>query len=62
MFNDDEEDDDYGYGDFKILHITDAFDDNTLELRKTLSYGEKIGFKTKEECQKFCDWLNKRIK
>ena len=49
---------DYGYGDFKILHIVDTFDEKTIELRNTLSYGEKIGFKTKEECQKFCDWLN----
>lgn len=53
--------DDYGYGDFRILHIVDVFDNNTLELRKTLSYGEKIGFKTKEECQKFCDWLNEQL-
>lgn len=53
--------DDYGYGDFRILHIIDVFDNNTLELRKTLSYGEKIGFKTKEECQKFCDWLNEQL-
>lgn len=53
--------DDYGYANFKILHIMDVFDENTLSLRDTLSYGEKIGFKTKEECQKFCDWLNIRI-
>lgn len=49
---------DYGYSDFKILHIVNVFDENTIELRDTLSYGEKIGFKTKEECQKYCDWLN----
>ena len=51
---------DYGYGDFKILHIVDIFDDNTLDLHEHTSYGERIGFKTKEECQKYCDWLNKR--
>lgn len=49
---------DYGYADFKILHIVDIFDDDTIDLRKSLSYGEKIGFKTEEECQKYCDWLN----
>lgn len=52
---------DYGYGDFKILHIVDVFDDNVLNLREALKYGEKIGFKTKEECQKYCDWLNRRM-
>lgn len=49
---------DYGYENFKILHIVDTFGDDVLKLRETLSYGERIGFKTKEECQKFCDWLN----
>lgn len=52
---------DYGYGDFKILHIVDVFNDDVLNLRETLSYSEKIGFKTEEECQKFCDWLNEQI-
>lgn len=52
--------DDYGYADFKILHIVDIFDDDTIDLRYTLSYGEKIGFKTEEECQKYCDWLNNK--
>lgn len=51
--------DDYGYGDFKILHIVDVFDDNTINLHEESSYGERIGFKSKEECQKYCDWLNK---
>lgn len=23
-------------------------------------YGKHIGFTSKEECQKYCDWLNKR--
>ena len=50
--------DDYGYGNFKILHIVDTFNNDTLNLCETLSYGEKIGFKTEEECQKYCDWLN----
>ena len=52
---------DYGYGDFKILHIVDIFDDDTIDLRNTLSYGEKIGFKTEEECQRYCDWLNEQL-
>lgn len=50
--------DDYGYSEFKILHIVDIFDDDTIDLRNDLKYGEKIGFKSKEECQKCCDWLN----
>ena len=54
--------DDYGYENFKIMHIIDNFNNDTLDLRKTLSYGEKIGFKTKEECQKYCDWLNEEMK
>ena len=49
---------DYGYSEFKILHIIDIFDDDTLDLRESLSYGERIGFKTEEECQKYCDWMN----
>lgn len=49
---------DYGYEEFKIIHIVDIFDDDTLDLGNNLSWGEKIGFKSKEECQKYCDWLN----
>lgn len=51
-------DNDYGSGDFKILHIVDVFSDDTINLHKTLHYSEHIGFKTEEECQKYCDWLN----
>lgn len=58
VYNPDSRYDDYGYADFKILHIVDVFDDDTIDLRNTLSYGEKIGFKTEEECQKYCNWLN----
>lgn len=53
---------DYGYEEFKILHIVDIFDDDVLDLRNDLGFGEKIGFKTKEECQKYCDWLNEQRK
>ena len=51
---------DYGYSDFKIIHIVDKFDDNAIELHNNKDYGEKIGFKTKEACQEYCDWLNKK--
>lgn len=54
--------DDYGYGDFRILHIINTFNDDVIELHEARSYGEKLGFKTKEECQKYCNWLNERRK
>lgn len=52
---------DHGYANFKILHIVDAFDDNTINLHEKSSYGERIGFKTEEECQKYCNWLNEEM-
>jgi hypothetical protein len=49
------------YNEFRIGHIVDHFNDETKELLKSLEYGQKLGFRVKEECQKYCDWLNKRI-
>lgn len=54
---------DYGYGDFKILHIFDTFDEENInKIYGELGYGERIGFKTQSECQKYCDWLNKKYR
>lgn len=52
--------DNYSFAEFNILHIIDHFDDGAIELYSSAQYMEKVGFKTKEECQKFCDWLNKK--
>ena len=51
---------DYSYADFGIQLVYDKFCDDVIEKRKQLGYGKKIGFKSKEECQKYCDWLNER--
>lgn len=50
--------DDYSYQEFKIYHVIDVFNESIIELHKNKPYGEKLGFKIKEECQKYCDWLN----
>lgn len=50
--------DDYSYSKFHIRFIYDTFCDDTIEKYKEYGWRERIGFKTKEECQKFCDWLN----
>ena len=52
--------DDYSYQDFGIQFVYDKFCDDVIEKKEQLGYGKKIGFKSKEECQKYCDWLNKR--
>jgi hypothetical protein len=51
---------DYSYNEFKLDHIVDEFNDDTKELYENKKYNAEIGFKTKEECQKYCDWLNNR--
>lgn len=51
---------DYSCNDFGIQFVYDEFCDDVLEKHEHLNYGKKIGFKSKEECQKYCDWLNKR--
>lgn len=52
--------DDYSYQDFGIQFVYDKFCDDVIAKKEQLGYGKKIGFKSKEECQKYCDWLNKR--
>lgn len=51
---------DYSYNDFGIQFVYDKFCEDVLEKHEQLNYGKFIGFKSKEECQKYCDWLNKR--
>jgi len=50
--------DDYSYNEFKLCQIVNEFNEDSKGLHETKEYGTKIGFKTKEECQKYCDWLN----
>lgn len=51
---------DYSYAEFGIQFVYDKFCDDVLEKREQFGYGKMIGFTSKEECQKYCDWLNKR--
>jgi len=51
--------DDYSYNEFKLCQIANEFNEDIKELHETKEYGTKIGFKSKEECQKYCDWLNR---
>lgn len=52
--------DSYSYDDFGIQFVYDKFCDDVIEKHEQLRYHQKVGFKSKEECQKYCDWLNKR--
>ena len=51
--------DDYSYNEFKLCQIANEFNEDIKELHETKEYGTKIGFKSKEECQKYCDWLHR---
>ena len=51
---------DYSYGDFGIQFVYDKFCDDVIEKHEQLRYEKKIGFKSKKECQRYCDWLNKK--
>ena len=46
------------YSEFRIENIYDEFNDEVKEYHKAKRYGEKIAFRNKEACQKYCDWLN----
>lgn len=48
---------DYSFQHFGIQFVYDKFCEDVDKIEK-LYYGKKIGFKSKEECQKYCDWLN----
>lgn len=49
---------DYSYEKFNIYYIRDNFNDETRILHDNKGFGKKIGFRSEEECQKYCDWLN----
>ena len=51
---------DYDYQDFKIYHVTSEFNESIITLHGDKKYGERLGFRSKDECQKYCDWLNKK--
>lgn len=51
---------DYDYQEFKIYHVVDEFNEGIVELHENKSHGEKLGFRSKDECQKYCDWLNNK--
>ena len=46
------------YCEFRIEKIYDEFNDEVKEYHKAKRYAEKIAFKNKEACQKYCNWLN----
>jgi hypothetical protein len=52
---------DYAYGGFSITIIKDKFDDDVKDCHEKKKYDEKIGLRSEEECQKYCDWLNERL-
>lgn len=51
---------DYSYAEFNVMAIFDSFCDDVLTTHNKLGYQKYIGFTSKEECQKYCDWLNKK--
>jgi len=51
--------DDHSYNDFKLCQIVDEFNDSTKELHEDKKYDTKVEIKTQEECQQYCDWLNR---
>ena len=46
------------YSEFRIENIYDEFNDDVKEYHEAKRYGEKVAFRNKEACQKYCDWLN----
>jgi FtsZ-binding cell division protein ZapB len=50
---------DYDYQEFRICHVVNEFNESIIALHENKRYSEKLGFRNKEECQKYCDWLNK---
>jgi len=53
---------DYGSSDFSLTFVRDNFDEEIIEYHAKKKYGEKIGLRSQEECQKYCDWLNEQKK
>lgn len=51
----------YGYySEFRIENIFNEFNEDVKEYHEAMRYSERIGFRNKEACQKYCDWLNEK--
>ena len=50
------------YREFHIDNTYDEFNDDVKYYHKHKGYGNRISFRSKEECQKYCDWLNENKK
>lgn len=50
------------YSEFRIENIFDELNEDVKEYHEAMRYGEKIAFRNKEACQKYCDWLNEKQK
>lgn len=50
------------YCEFRIDRVFETFTDEAIEYHKNKQYGERLAFESKEECQKYCDWLNEERK
>lgn len=50
------------YSEFHIERVFERFNDETIEYHKNKRYGERLAFESKEECQKYCNWLNEERK
>jgi hypothetical protein len=52
--------DDEHYCDFKINEVIEKFIEENAEHYQSGDWKGSTGFTTKEECKKYCDWLNKK--
>lgn len=48
------------YSEFRIENIYDEFNEDVKVYHEAKRYGEKVAFRNKEACQKYCDWLNEQ--
>ena len=48
------------YTEFSIEKIFDDFTDEIKEYHEHKRCSERIAFRNKETCQKYCDWLNEK--
>ncbi len=51
-----------GYDAVNWENYFDGFNDDVIAYHNGKRYGEKIAFRSKEACQKYCDWLNEEKK
>lgn len=50
------------YSEFRIENIYDEFNNEVKEYHEAKRYGEKVAFRNRDACQKYCDWLNSGTK